>query len=114
MSHIFILQFQAFAVFRTLLEIFHVKHFCPIAAQNLTSRETASPLRFGKTGKKFGAIEIERRQLPFGAERCYNVSSLYDRMLRTRALMRQRLSCFDLLGVLGRLFLGLAVIESGI
>jgi hypothetical protein len=47
MSQIFILQFRALAVFRTLLEMFHVKHFCPIVAENLTSRRAArpSPLR---------------------------------------------------------------------
>jgi hypothetical protein len=32
-------------LFRMILEMFHVKHFCPIPAENLTSRTTARTLQ---------------------------------------------------------------------
>jgi hypothetical protein len=34
------------AIFRIILEMFHVKHFCPVAAQNLTRTKTALLIDF--------------------------------------------------------------------
>jgi len=42
--------------------MFHVKHFRPIAAKNLTKLTTATRPQFGKINQNFGAIGIGRRQ----------------------------------------------------
>jgi hypothetical protein len=45
-----------------LTKMFHVKHFCPIGAKNLTSLKTAARLRSCKIDRFFGAIRIGRRR----------------------------------------------------
>jgi hypothetical protein len=45
-----------------LTKMFHVKHFCPIEAKNLTSLKTVARLRSCKIDRYFGAIRIGRRR----------------------------------------------------
>jgi hypothetical protein len=51
-------QTGAIAQFRMILEMFHVKHFGPVGAENLTSRIQPLPLCSGKIEQFFGAIGI--------------------------------------------------------
>jgi hypothetical protein len=44
-----------------ILEMFHVKHFCPILPENLTWRETAAALSICKIDRIFGTIPTGRR-----------------------------------------------------
>jgi hypothetical protein len=45
-----------------LTKMFHVKHFCPIGAENLTRPKTAISSQSGKIVRFFGTKEIARRQ----------------------------------------------------
>jgi hypothetical protein len=49
---------------QNLTKMFHVKHFCPVGAKNLTRPKTATRLRFGKIDRSFGAIATRAAAAP--------------------------------------------------
>jgi hypothetical protein len=59
-SHIVVARIE----FRIIPKMFHVKHFGPIEAQNLTSSQTTPPFRDCKLARFFGAIGLWVAGLP--------------------------------------------------
>jgi hypothetical protein len=67
-----------------ILEMFHVKHFCPVAAQNLTSAKTAPCRDYCNIARSFCAIQIWLLQrLHDRQTRRFKQSPLYDSLVRT-------------------------------
>jgi hypothetical protein len=52
--------------------MFHVKHFGPVAAQNLTKPKTPDGLRCSKTGQNIGTKKFVRGSAPVAACLCWN------------------------------------------
>jgi hypothetical protein len=61
-------------LFRIIPEMFHVKHFGKVTAQDLTRPQTKARLARSKTGELFGAIETKRRTRFDNQTPCRNVN----------------------------------------